>query len=91
MILVNVRHVVKDQQVVFVELADGGFELQRLASSLQFLDDVGGAGEEHAEAVLDERATDGRCTVALAGTGRSSVIVPSVWDQKCGSRSRGLE
>ena len=26
--------------------------------------------------------------VRLAGTGRSSVIVPGVWDQKCGSRIR---
>jgi hypothetical protein len=50
MIFVNVRHVTKGQQVVFVELADGGFELQRLASSLQFLHDVDGADEEHAEA-----------------------------------------
>ena len=24
--------------------------------------------------------------VRLAGTGRSSVIVPGVWDQRCGSR-----
>jgi hypothetical protein len=68
-ILVDVGQVIEDQQVVFVELADGGFELKCLAGSLQLLHNVGGAGKQDAEAVLDECAADGRCTVALAGAG----------------------
>jgi hypothetical protein len=59
------------------------------ASSLQFLHDVGGAGEKHVEAVLDERATDGRCTVALAGSGRAEkqqvgrLVEPGVAGGEC--------
>jgi hypothetical protein len=64
--------------VVFVQLADGGFELQCLASSLQFLHDVRGAGEQDAEAVLDQRTTERRCTVALAGTWKTRVILPGI-------------
>ena len=70
MILMYIGEVVEDQQVVFVELADGSFELQRLASCLQLLHDLRSAGEQDAIAVLDKCATDGRSSVTLAGTRR---------------------
>jgi site-specific DNA recombinase len=88
-ILMYIGEVVEDQQVVFVELADGSFELQRLTSGLQLLHDLSGAGEQDAIAVLDKCATDGRSGMALAGTWRAEqqqvgrLVQPGV---ACGER-----
>ena len=38
---------------------------------LKLLDKIGGSGEEHAPAVLDQREADGRGKVALSATGRA--------------------
>ncbi len=46
------------------------FELQGLASELQLLHEIGGAREQHAVAVLDQRVSEGRATVRLAAAGR---------------------
>ena len=54
--LADIGDVVEDQQLVLVELGDGGFEPQLPARHLQPLDEIGGAGEQNAPAVLDESA-----------------------------------
>jgi hypothetical protein len=57
LILGDVGDVVEDQQLVLVELGDGGFEPQLPARHLQPLDEVGGADEQHAPAVFWTRAS----------------------------------
>lgn len=54
LILGDIGDIVEDQQLVLVELGAGGFESQRPACHLQPLDEVCGAHEQHAPAVLDE-------------------------------------
>ena len=51
----DVGEIVENQRVVFVEFGNGGLQRQRqgLAGDLQPLHQIGGAGEQHAEAVLD--------------------------------------
>jgi hypothetical protein len=49
--------------------ADGGFEAQLPARHLQPLDEVSGAHEQHAPAVLDESQTERRRKMALAPAG----------------------
>ncbi len=51
-------------------MADGGFEVEFAARDLQLLDEIGGAGEEDAPAILDEGEADGRGEMALAAAGR---------------------
>jgi len=45
--------------VVFVELGDGGFQREFAAGDLEALDEVGGASEQDAPAILDEPEADG--------------------------------
>jgi len=71
MIFVDIREIVENQEVIFVELAQGCFKLKRLASPLQALHEVGGAHEQNAVARLDESATDRRSEMRLAGTWRA--------------------
>ena len=54
LILGDIGEVVEDQQMVFVELGDGGFESKFAAGDLQPLDEIGGSGEQDAPAVFDE-------------------------------------
>ena len=54
LVLGDIGEVVEDQQVVLVELGDGGFEGEFAAGDLQPLDEVGGSREEDAPAVFDE-------------------------------------
>ena len=71
LILGDVGDIVEDQQLVLVELGDGGFEPQLPARHLQPLDQVGGAHEQHAPAVLNESQTERRRKMALAPAGRA--------------------
>ena len=57
--------------MVFVELGDGGFQREFAAGDLEALDEVGGAGEHHAPAILDEPEADGGGQMALAATWRA--------------------
>ena len=70
LVLGDVGEVVEDQEVEAVEPVDGGFEGELAAGDLELLDEVGGAGEEDAPAVLDEGEADGRGQVALSAAGR---------------------
>ncbi len=40
--------------MVFVELGNSAFQGQVAAGQLQLLDEIGGAGEQHAPAIVDE-------------------------------------
>jgi hypothetical protein len=61
--------VIDDQQVVFVELGNSGFESELAAGNLRSLDEIGGAGEQHAPAVLDKSEAESCRKVALAAAG----------------------
>jgi len=63
LILSHIAEGFEDEQVVFVELLDGTFQRQRLPSLLQTLHKIGGSGEQHPVAVLDERMTEGGAEV----------------------------
>jgi hypothetical protein len=71
LILPDIGQVVEHQQVVAVEPGDGGFEGQCLARGLQALHQVGGPGEQHAVAILDQGTADGGGDVGLAGARRA--------------------
>ena len=71
MVLMNIGEIIKDQQVVSVEFSDRRLELQSLSCGLEPLDDISGAGEQHAIAILDQCAADGRRAVTLARAWRS--------------------
>ena len=52
------------------------------------VDQVDGGEESPARSGTDAASRNGDRQMRLAGASRSSVIVPGVWDQKCGSRIR---
>ena len=52
-----------------VEAGDGGLEGEFAAGDLELLDEVGGAGEQHAPAVFDQRQADGGGEMGLAAAG----------------------
>ena len=54
----DVGEVIEDQEVESVELGDGGFESKLATGNLQPLDEIGGAGEQNAPAVLDKREAE---------------------------------
>jgi len=60
----------------FVELGNGGFESEFAAGNLQSLDEIGGAGEQHAPAIFDKGEAESRRKVALAAACRGRDIVP---------------
>jgi hypothetical protein len=63
-----VGEVIKDQEVEFVELGNGGFESELATGNLQPLDEIGGAGEQHAPAIFDKSEAERCRKVALAPT-----------------------
>ena len=67
--LLHVGEIVEDQEVILVEFLDGGGEAQLLAGGLQLLDEIGGAGEEHAIAIVDEGMTESGPEMAFADAG----------------------
>src|SRR5438132_11415644 len=68
LILGDVCDVVKDDEVVFVELGDGSFQGELAASDLKLLDEVRSSGEEHAPTALDESEAERSRQVAFAAT-----------------------
>src|ERR1044071_5649851 len=71
LVLANVGDVIKDQEVVLVELGQRAFEGKFAARKLQALDQIAGAHEQDAPSVLDEREPDGCCQMTLAAAGRA--------------------
>ena len=84
MVLMDIGEIIEDQQVVSVEFSDRRLELQSLSCSLQPLDDISGAGEQHTIAVLDQCAADGGRAVTLACAWRSEQ------QQVCGLAEPGV-
>ena len=71
LILSHIGDVIEDQQVELVEFRDRAFELEVTARLLKFLDQIGGAAEEDAIALLDKRQPDGRPEMRLAHAWRA--------------------
>jgi len=68
---IRLDDVVEDQEMILVELSERIFEREFAARDLQALDEVGGAHEQRAPSVLDERKPDGCGKMALASAGRA--------------------
>ena len=75
LLAVHVGEVVEDDEVVVVELADGGFEGEVAPCRLELLHQVGRALAEHPEPVLDQREPEARGQVALARPWRTGAVV----------------
>ena len=85
LILGDVGDVVQDQQIIMVELGDGGLQRQFSPRHLQPLHEVGGAREQHAPAVFNQRQAERCRQMALAAAGRDSVTMPGVRRSRCES------
>jgi len=57
--------------MVFVEPGDGAFEGEFAAGDLELLDEIGGATEQDAPAVLDQGEADGGGEMRLSPAGRA--------------------
>ena len=66
----DVGEVIEDQEVVFVELGNGSFESELATGNLQSLNEICGAGEQHAPAVFDESEAENCRKVAFAAARR---------------------
>ena len=71
LVLGDVGEVIENDQLVFVEAGDGCLESKFAARDLQFLDQIGGAGEENAPAILDQAKADGGSQMCFAPAGRA--------------------
>ncbi len=60
LILGDVGEIVEDQQMIFVELVDRGFESEVASRGLQSLDEIRRSREENAPAAFDERQAERR-------------------------------
>src|SRR3546814_3988218 len=57
LVLGDIGQIIEDQQVIFVELGQGGFQCQLTSRDLEFLNEIGGAGDEYAPAARSEEHT----------------------------------
>ena len=71
LVLGDIGEIVEDQEVEAIEPIDGGLEIELATRDLELLDEVGGAGEEHAPSVLDQGEADGGREMALSAAGRA--------------------
>ena len=78
LVFADIAEVVEDQAVELVELGQSRRQGEIAPRSLQFLHEIGGAGEQHAIAVVDQPGADRRGRMRLAGAARNSVILPGV-------------
>jgi len=67
LIAIHVAQIIENDQVILVELLDRALQGQRLSSSLQTLNEVGRASEQHAIAILDKSMTERCSEMRLAG------------------------
>jgi len=70
LILGDIGEVVENQQMIFVELGDRRFEHEVASRDLEFLHEVGGSGEQHAPAFLDQRQAERRRQMRFSAAGR---------------------
>jgi hypothetical protein len=76
LVLGNIGEVVEDQQVILVQLGEGGLQSEITPSGLKFLNQVGGSGEQNPPAIFHQSVADRGRQVRLAGAGRGSDILP---------------
>src|SRR5260370_39291386 len=67
LVLAHVAEIVEDEHVKAVELGQGSGEREVAPCRLEFLHEVGGAGEEHPLALVDEGGAEGGRQMGLAG------------------------
>ena len=85
LILADIGEVIEDQQMETIEPADGRLKPEFAARDLEFLHQVGGAGEQYAPAVFDQCEADSRGQVRLAAAGRTRDILPAITNMMGGS------
>ena len=78
LVLLEIGEIIKDDEVIFIELLDGAGEFEFLPCGLELLDQIGGAGEQDAIAGLDQGVPERCGQVAFAGARRSSFIMPAI-------------
>src|ERR1700678_4570124 len=88
LVLGEIGEIVEDQQVIFVELGDRGFEDEIAARELKLLDEVGGSGEQHAPALFDQGQADRGREMGFSCAGRDSDMAPGFWRVKGQSTTR---
>lgn len=71
LVLGDVGKIIKDEQVVLVELVDGGFKLQLPSGDLEVVHEIGGPGEQDPPSVLDQGQADSGSEMALSSAGRT--------------------
>jgi hypothetical protein len=76
LVLGNIGEVVEDQQVILVQLGEGGLQSEITPSGLKFLNQVGGSGEQNPPAIFHQSVADRGRQVRLAAAGRGSDILP---------------
>ena len=84
----QIAELVEHDEVQTGEIIGNPSLAARPSLGLEPVDQIDGGEESAARACADTAARDRDREMRLAGAGRSSVIVPGVWDQKCGSRIR---
>ena len=70
LVLGDIGEIVKDQQMIFVEFGDRGFEGKIAACDLKLLHKVGGPCEQNAPTPFDQRQTERRREMGFPGAGR---------------------
>ena len=76
LVLGNVGEVIEDQQMILVQLGEGGLQSEIAPGDLELLDQVGGSGEQDAPAILHQGVADRGRQVRLAAAGRTDGILP---------------
>jgi hypothetical protein len=84
----QIAEFVEDDEVQTGEIIGEPSLASRSPLGLKAVDQIDGGEESAARPCAYTAARDGDRQMRLAGAGRSSVIVPGVWDQKCGSLIR---
>jgi len=70
LILSDVAEIIEDDAIELVELGESCWQDEIAAGGLEFLHEIGGAGEEHAIAVIDKAGADGGGDVRLSSAAR---------------------
>ena len=81
LVLLEIGEIIKDDEVIFIELLDGAGEFEFLPCGLELLDQIGGAGEQDAISGIDEGVPE-RC---------GQVAFPGAWWAKSQDVGPGLE
>jgi hypothetical protein len=71
LVLGDVGEIVEDQEVEAIEAGDSGLKREIAACDLELLDEIGGAGIEHAPSILDQSEADGGSQMAFSAAGRT--------------------